>query len=118
MLTELVNGGQYHAVAMYSAGLDPVFLNDYYLSSGRFNWARYSNPELDNTLITAASEINMERRAVGYAEIQKLVMDEALIVPICEQVNLIAVQNRVQGLLFDSSGRNPYLTYVQYSEPR
>lgn len=48
-----------------------------------------------------------------YAQIQRSIMDQALIVPIRDYVNLNGMSARVQGLQFDAQGWFPWLYDVK-----
>jgi ABC-type transport system substrate-binding protein len=52
-------------------------------------------------------------RAQIYAQAQQLIMDQALIVPIRDYVNLNVASTRVTGLRFDAQGWFPWLYDVQ-----
>ena len=47
-----------------------------------------------------------------YNQVQLRVMDQALVIPIRDYVNLNGVSNRVQGLRFDAQGWFPWLIDV------
>lgn len=109
MLIDEADSGEYHAISLNYASLDPVVLNSFYLSDGRLNWSRYANPELDAWLQAAQAERDPAARAQLYAQIQQRIMDQALILPIRDYVNLNGLQPGVQGLHFDAQGWFPYL---------
>ncbi|MEO8607642.1 MAG: ABC transporter substrate-binding protein [Chloroflexota bacterium] len=111
-LREKVKSGEYNLVAFYSFGLDPAFLNDYYLTNGNTNWTGFSSPDLDKILQDAVTQTDTNVRKDLYAQAQKIIMDEALILPIRDYVNLDASQSTVKGLSFDPYGWYPLLTNV------
>ena len=55
-------------------------------------------------------------RADLYVEAQQRIMDEAVIIPIRDWVNLNAASARVKGLRYDSQGWFPWLYDVQVEE--
>lgn len=108
-LIEAVNSGEYNLVAFYSFGYDPSLLNSYFLSTGSENWTGYASQELDNLLIEGVRQRDPNVRRSLYAQVQRLIMDEALILPIRDYVNLNGVAANVQGLTFDAYGWFPLL---------
>ncbi|MBI5669919.1 MAG: hypothetical protein HZC41_18145 [Chloroflexi bacterium] len=111
-LFEAVKTGEYNLVAFYTFGLDPSFLNQFFLSDSPDNWTGYANPELDKTLLEAARQTDPGIRQNLYGLAQRLIMDEALILPIRDYVNLNAASALVKGLMFDPYGWFPLLNNV------
>ncbi len=114
-LLEAVKTGDYNLVAFYSFGLDPVLLNQYYLSSSPDNWTGYANPSLDRVLLEAARQTDTSTRRTLYAQAQQLIMDEALILPIRDYVNLNAASSALQRMAFDAYGWFPLLPNTSMS---
>ncbi len=110
MLTEQANVGEYHVISLNFFGLDPSVLDSFYLSDGLRNWSQYADPELDGLLFAARAEREPMRRAGLYSVIQARIMDQALVLPVREYVNLNGVRQGVHGLHFDAQGWFPYLT--------
>jgi peptide/nickel transport system substrate-binding protein len=110
MLSDAAKEDKYNGIALNFFGLDPVVLNNFYQSTGTLNWSHVSDPDLDQLLASGQREVDPARRAEIYAEIQQRIMDQALILPIREYVNLNAAQQGVAGLHFDAQGWFPYLT--------
>jgi len=108
-LVEMAAEGNYHAISLNFSGLDPVVLNGFFLSDARLNWSRVADPALDALLLAAQAETDEAERIALYAAIQTRIMEQALILPIRDQVNLNAVLPEVQGLHFDAQGWFPYL---------
>jgi peptide/nickel transport system substrate-binding protein len=108
-LFEIVSSGDYHLVPWYEFGADPAFLNNYYSSSGTLNWTGYQNPNLDALLVQGARVIDPAARASAYAQAQEIIMQEALILPIRDYVNLNGIRQEVQNLAFDRYGWYPLL---------
>ncbi len=116
MLSEAAAAGEYNAIGINFFGLDPVVLNSFYRSDGRLNWSHYSDPELDEWLQSAQRELDPMRRSGWYALIQQRIMDEALVLPIRDYVNLVGVRPGVYGLHFDAQGWFPYLTDLSFGQ--
>jgi peptide/nickel transport system substrate-binding protein len=111
-LIDEVEKGEYNLVSFDAFGLDPVVLNARYLSTGSVNWTGFSSPELDNLLLEASRQTDQETRRVAYGQAQAIMMQQALILPIRDYVNLNAHTNRISGLRFDPYGWFPLLYNV------
>jgi peptide/nickel transport system substrate-binding protein len=116
-LSEAAASGDYHAISLNFFGLDPTVLDNFYLSTGRLNWSKVADPELDAWLVEAQSARNPAVRVELYKRIQGRIMDEALIVPIRDYVNLVGMRPNVEGLHFDAQGWFPYLTDLGLAGP-
>ena len=68
--------------------------------SFKFNWARYSNPELDSLLEEGEAAETVAEREEIYASAQQLIMDEAIFFPIHDQVQTIAYDSTLTGFQF------------------
>ncbi len=115
-LLDEVNSGEFNLVAFDTAGLDPAFLNDFFLSDGSSNWTGYANPDLDNALNEAVRATDEALRRSYYAQVQRTIMDEALILPIRDYVNMNASSAGLSHLEFDSYGWFPLLHNVKWVE--
>jgi len=69
-----------------------------------FNRTMKPDPKLDSMLDAATSEMNVEARKQKYSEIQKYIMDNALMVPRYEERVFWVAQARVKGLHFQPLG--------------
>lgn len=117
LVVERINTGEYNLVAWYAFGSDPAFLGDFYLSGGATNWTGYQNTELDNLLVNAAQQGDVNGRATIYAQVQRHIMEQALILPIRDYVNLNAARSNIHGLTFDAYGWFPILNNVTIGAP-
>ncbi|RMF49822.1 MAG: hypothetical protein D6749_12230 [Chloroflexota bacterium] len=108
-LLAAVQSGDYHLVAFNDFGADPSVLNNFYLSDARNNFMRVSNANLDQWLRQAVQTSDPAQRQNFYTGVQGLIMDQALILPIRDYVNLNAHRKRISGLAFDAYGWFPLL---------
>lgn len=113
-LQDAVQSGAYNLVAFDTPGLDPALLNDFFLSSGSLNWTGYASTELDELLTRAAAQTDEASRQALYDRAQQIIMEEALILPIRDYVNLNASRASVQNLTFDPYGWFPLLNNVTH----
>ena len=108
-MQEAIREGEYNLVAVSRQGLDPAWLVDYFSTDGPINWSHFSDDELDGVLNDALVSTEEQIRFSLYARAQQIIMDHALILPLREQVNIVAVDNRLEGLAWDASGQIPLL---------
>lgn len=113
-LVDAVDSGDYNLVSFTSYGVDPSFLRTYFTTGGARNWTGFSNPEFDNLFREAVQQLDPQLRTERYAAIQQAIMDQALILPIRQRVNLNGVSSRVRGLRFDIYGWYPILYNASY----
>ena len=111
-LIEKVQEGNYHLVSFDTFGMDPVLLNDRFLSDGPVNWTGYANRDLDTILLQAARTTVAEERRLLYGQAQAIIMQEALILPIRDYVNVNAHAAELDGLIYDPFGWFPLLNDV------
>jgi len=109
---EIAGAGQHHLIPFNLSGSDPDILRKFFHSQAGFNWSKVDDTELDTWLETAARTFDRAERAALYSRVQLRVMDQALVIPIRDYVNLNGVSNRVQGLRFDAQGWFPWLIDV------
>jgi peptide/nickel transport system substrate-binding protein len=109
---QIAQEGNYHLIPFNLSGSDPDILRKFFHSGASFNWSKADDPEMDGWLDQAAQISDRAQRVGLYSQIQQRVMDEALVVPIRDYVNLNGVSSRVEGLRFDAQGWFPWLIDV------
>jgi peptide/nickel transport system substrate-binding protein len=114
---EVAGEGRHHLIPFNLSGSDPDILRKFFHSQAGFNWAKVNDAEMDGWLEEAARTSDRDKRAALYSQVQLRVMDQALVVPIRDYVNLNGVNNRVLGLRFDSQGWFPWLIDVTLENP-
>lgn len=98
---------------------DPDILANYFHSEnidGGFSWSRYADPELDSLLEEGARSMDPAVRADLYAQAQEIIMEQALIIPIRDYVNLNGARSSVKGLRYSLQGWFPWLYDVYVEE--
>lgn len=116
---DAARAGKHHLIPFNLSDADPDALRTFFDSANTpdgFNWSKIVDAELDRLLLDGARTLNLEERARIYREIQQRIMDEALIIPIREYVNINAASVRVNGLQYDVRGWFP-LFYDVYLAP-
>jgi peptide/nickel transport system substrate-binding protein len=113
-LKEAQAEGDYHAIGINLFSTDPDLLRSFYTSTGLYNWSQFEDPEIDRLLIQASQEsLDLDARLSLYEQVSSRVQEEALVLPIRNYVNLVAVNNRVEGLHFTAQGWYPILIDLQ-----
>lgn len=108
-LQEAAQDGDYNLIALNFFGRDPNLLNQFFVSSGSLNWTGYSDVELDTYLRGALSEIDLDARNALYAAAQTRILEQALILPIRDYVNLNGATAQLDGVAYDAQGWFPLL---------
>jgi len=108
-LFDLVAAGEYNLVAWYEFGADPAYLSRYFTSSGDLNWSKFNTPELDALLLEAARQSDDNARRSLYYQAQQTIMEQALILPIRDYVNLNGYDTTLDQVSYDAYGWFPLL---------
>jgi peptide/nickel transport system substrate-binding protein len=114
---QVARKGTYHIMPQNYSGSDPDQLWTYYHSGEPFNWSKVSDPDLDGLLDQARSTFDPAQRTRLYQQAQQRIMQQALLIPIRDPVNLNAASAQVQNLRFDAHGWFPLLHDVSLSPP-
>jgi peptide/nickel transport system substrate-binding protein len=98
-----VNAGEHHMALRFWYGSDPDILNLHFNSAdeGGWNWSKYSNSEIDRLLEQGASTLDEAERSRIYGEIQEILMEDAVMIPLFEHKYIVAAKTNVQGVKFD-----------------
>lgn len=105
--------GDYDLIGLYDFAVEASILNQFYQSDGARNWSGVSDPELDEWLEEAIRTPNQADRAQLYAAIQDRIMEQALVLPIRDYVNLNGASARLDGVIFGAHGWWPLLRNFQ-----
>lgn len=66
---------------------------------GGWNWANYSNPEVDRLIAEGMSTLDVDEAGAFYAEAQRILMEDALWVPLWSPNTVVAMDADLQGVL-------------------
>ncbi len=108
-LFQEVATGDYNLAAWFEYGNDPAFLSRYFTSMGDLNWTGYASAELDVLLIEGGRQHEESARRALYSEAQRIIMEQALILPIRDTVNLNGARRTLTPVMFDAYGWFPLL---------
>ncbi|MBN1315155.1 MAG: ABC transporter substrate-binding protein [Anaerolineales bacterium] len=107
---ETANNCEHNLVHSGFEGTDPRVLETVYYSENvgsGWAWTCIKDDKIDELLIQGRETTNESERIAIYTEIQQIVLENALIIPVRMFTNLFASLANVQGLLFEPEG---YLT--------
>ncbi|MBM3122808.1 MAG: hypothetical protein FJZ97_11600 [Chloroflexi bacterium] len=109
-LKEAQATGEYNAIGVNLFGTDPDLLRPFFTTGGSYNWANVQSADLDRLLLAGSQmTLDLEGRASLYAEAGQLIVDQALLLPIRDYVNLVVANPRVLDLRFSAQGWFPHL---------
>lgn len=80
----------------FSTGDPDAALRGCFYSTSKFNFSNYKNPKMDELLDKGVSTLDPKKRHVIYKDLQQLLIDEAVMIPIYHKLNIYATSNRVK----------------------
>jgi peptide/nickel transport system substrate-binding protein len=86
---------------------DPVILEHLFHSKNvgtGFNWSFFKNTENDDVLVTGQATVDAAERKALYGRSQQIIMDEAAVLPIFDQIGYNGVGKDVHGVRTDARG--------------
>ncbi|WP_432970876.1 ABC transporter substrate-binding protein [Dactylosporangium sp. CA-233914] len=84
--------------------LDPVILNQWFVTGAFFNWSKVSDKQLDALLDEAASTSDLERRKSLYVDAQKRILELGLLLPERPEQDLILMDKSIKGVIMSGGG--------------
>src|SRR5215471_17836091 len=93
-----------HGPVMFLRASDPDGVFALFHSSlvgANFNWSCVKNPKLDQLLSDGRREADPAKRRAIYLAIEKLALDEALTVPLVDELSVWAFRANVQGVKYN-----------------
>jgi peptide/nickel transport system substrate-binding protein len=85
-------------------GLDADALSGWFTAGQFYNWSRYSNPKLDVLFKQGREETDATKRVSIYRDVQKILMDEAIILPIRQNIDLVMTSKKLTGVIYSGGG--------------
>ncbi len=108
-LSDYASRGEYDVIALYDFGVDASIMNQYYQTDGPSNWSHFSDPEVDEWLAEATRQASPDVRAGLYLSVQQRVMEQAVVLPVREYVDLVGASTQLDGVIFSAQGWWPLL---------
>ena len=85
-------------------GVDADALSNWFTAGQYFNWSHYSNPKLDALFKQGREETDSAKRLPVYHEIQKILMEEAVMLPIRQNIDLVMTSKKLTGVTYSGGG--------------
>jgi peptide/nickel transport system substrate-binding protein len=100
---ERQENGDYDLSFLWFSYADPDVLRTLFFSEniGNFNYAHYSNPEVDQMLLDAAASTDVEERQSLYSQIQLQMLDDAVTIPLGDSITYNAKRANLEGDFLD-----------------
>ena len=92
---------------------DPLTFGDLFDSQNVNNRGRYNNPALDAQVEIARNSNDPATRMEAFAKIQKIIVDQAVILPEYERTRLYVVNPAITGVVRRAVGPDPDLTNLR-----
>jgi peptide/nickel transport system substrate-binding protein len=96
--------GEMSMTPLQYIGVDPDALHLWFLPGQYFNWSHYENADLTKLINEGQQEIDPAKRPAIYAEVQKIIMDNAVEMPIHENIDLVMTSKNLTGLTWSGGG--------------
>ncbi len=104
-----VEAGEFE-MAVYGWGPDyddPMTFGDLFASWNPNNSGKYNNPEYDRWVAVAQNALDTEERMHAFGEIQRIVAEDAVILPNYERGQMYLVDPRLKGVIRRAIGTDP-----------
>ncbi len=91
--------------------VDPMVLDTYFNSQNigtGFNYSHVPDPEMDELLAQGRAETDLEKRRDIYQQIQRRIMENALLLPMHLTVMIVGMESGVQGFELGPAGFFPW----------
>ncbi len=110
--------GDYDVSFLWFSFADPDILRAIFHSEniGNFNFAKYSDPEVDKMLDDAATSAEPEVRKELYSKIQLKVLEDAVTIPMADSITYNAKQKKLQGDFLDFLSSYVWLNDAHFEE--
>jgi peptide/nickel transport system substrate-binding protein len=101
--TERREAGDYDLARLWFSYADPDVLRTIFFSEniGNFNYAQYSDPDVDQMLLDAAAATDVEERQALYSQLQLKLLDDAVTIPLGDSIVYNAKRANLEGDFLD-----------------
>ncbi len=103
---DALHRGDHNMAPFFFYAVDPSFANSIYSTEAisTFNWMHYSNPDVDKLINEGQQQVDPAKRAPIYIELNKKIMDDAVMIPIYYKAVVLATKKSVQGFQYTVNG--------------
>ncbi|MDQ2803265.1 MAG: ABC transporter substrate-binding protein [Pseudomonadota bacterium] len=85
-------------------GVDPDALHLWFLPGQYFNWSHFTDPKLTALIMQGQQETDQQKRVAIYQAAQKIIMDQAVDMPIHDNVDLVMTAKTLTGMTYAGGG--------------
>jgi peptide/nickel transport system substrate-binding protein len=85
-------------------GVDPDALRLWFTPDQYFNWSHFTDPTLTKLIQDGQQELDPAKRASLYAQAQKIIMEQAVDLPIRQNIDLVMTTPKLTGLTYSGGG--------------
>jgi peptide/nickel transport system substrate-binding protein len=96
--------GDMNLTPLQYIGVDPDALHFWFLPGEYFNWSHFSDPKLTELITRGQQELDPSKREGIYHEVQKIIMDQAVMMPIRQNIDLVMTTKNLTGLTYIGGG--------------
>ncbi len=96
---------------------DPLTFGNLFASWNLNNRGRYDNPELDRWVRVAESSTDPAERTHAFGQIQRIIIEDVVILPEYERGRVYVLDPRVEGVVRRAAGADPDFSNVRIVEP-
>jgi peptide/nickel transport system substrate-binding protein len=84
--------------------VDPDALHFWFLPGQYFNWSHFTDPTLTNLINSAQQEPDPAKRVAAYQQAQQIIMNQAIDLPLHQNVDLVMTSKSLTGLQYSGGG--------------
>ena len=84
--------------------VDPDALRLWFTPDQYFNWSHFTDPALTKAIADGQTELDPAKRLALYAQAQKIIMDQAIELPIRQNIDLVLTKKSLTGLTWSGGG--------------
>jgi peptide/nickel transport system substrate-binding protein len=107
-LNSNVNGDMSMTPLQYVAA-DPAALDLWFTPGQYYNWSHYTNPKLTALIKAGEATSVISQREKIYAQAQTLIMQEAVMLPLYENEDLVLTSKKLTGITYAGGGFEYFL---------
>ena len=92
--------GEMSMTPLQYIGVDPDALHFWFLPGEYFNWSKFSDPKLTELINRGPAGARSSQARRIYHEAQKIIMDQAVMMPIRQNIDLVMTSKKMTGLTY------------------
>ena len=96
--------GNFNITPLTYVAVDPDALSLWFMPGSFYNWSHYTNDKLTALLTEGKATMDSEARTQIYKDAQKLIMEQAVLMPIYENQDLLSFSKKLTGITYTGGG--------------